>query len=143
MPQYCGARITELQKSTYSSYANLNLQSGEEAINFVHQYIRDCVDSSNPDWAGIEGHIYLVEVKTRSISVEYCTGVSSIAFPLLCHNHQSTFGIPLSLLRPGSIPLFRSTLRSMVPLGTSDYEGAGFDPVLLRPWALRTPFERC
>jgi len=96
MPQYCGARITELQKSTYSSYANLNLQSGEEAINFVHQYIRDCVDSSNPDWAGIEGHIYLVEVKTRSISVEYCTGVSSIAFPLLCHNHQSTFGIPFA-----------------------------------------------
>jgi hypothetical protein len=49
-------------ESVFSHYANLNPESGTEAINFVHQYIRDCADSSSPDCAGIGGHIHIAEL---------------------------------------------------------------------------------
>src|SRR5258708_462742 len=55
--QYHKSIFSGAESAFSSKYANWNPQSGAEASKFVREYIQDCVDSSNPDCAGIGGHI--------------------------------------------------------------------------------------
>ena len=50
-------------ESIYPKYETLKPKSGADAIDFIHKYIQECVDSSNPDCAGIGGHIHIAEIK--------------------------------------------------------------------------------
>lgn len=50
------------------SYANCEPQSSAEAIDFVRNYIQDCVDSPAPDCIGIGGHIHIAELTPERFS---------------------------------------------------------------------------
>jgi len=49
-------------ESMYPPYADKQPQNTVEAIAFVRGYLRDCVESSNPDCAGIGGHVHIAEL---------------------------------------------------------------------------------
>jgi hypothetical protein len=53
--------------SVYPPYADRKPQTSAEAISFVHQYIQECVSSSNPDCAGIGGHVHITEITPQEI----------------------------------------------------------------------------
>jgi len=63
--QYHKAIFSGAESIFSSKYADWNPQSGTEASKFVEEYIRDCSDSSNPDCAGIGGHIHIAELKPK------------------------------------------------------------------------------
>ena len=65
MPPQHHKTIFSGAESIYPPYADRKPQTSAEAISFVHEYIQDCVDSDNPDCAGIGGHVHIAEIKRQ------------------------------------------------------------------------------
>jgi hypothetical protein len=65
----CHRRIFSGAESVFlKSYTECKPQSRTEAIDFVRNYIQDCVDSSDADCIGIGGRVHIAELTPENIS---------------------------------------------------------------------------